>query len=263
MIGPTTRVVGLVTAEKGDEWLVHLHNALYGFNGLDAAYLPFVVRPDLAGRLLDGFLETNKAEHLHVAPSLWAEAARWAKAPLGLVDAVTPRAGHVDVDFAHPRALEPLLAQHLKPGDHVAWVGAPEVAQACLEPLHALEVHVTALEAPDHGQLSSLDTVDCLLDAALPGRAAPLPLAGSPRAVLAACDWSLTPAPRRALAASVERWSVLPAWIERAVSETRARFGVDVRVPKDLDAAVTERRLRPCKLTDEAFRSHYEHLERV
>lgn len=261
MIGPTTRVVGLVTADKGDEWLVRLFNALYGFNGLDAAYLPFIVRPDVVGKLLDGFVETKKAEHLHVAPSLWAEVAAWAKAPRGLVDAVTPRDGGVDVDLVHPRALVPLLEQRLKPGAQVAWVGDARVAKACLEPLHALEAHVVALDGPDAPK--TLDGVDCLLDAALPGQGGPLPVGGSPRAALSACDWGLVPAPTRALAASVERWSTLPAWIERAVAETRARFGADVRVPKDLDVAVQERRVRPCKLTDDAFRSHYEHLQRV
>lgn len=261
MIGPTTRVVGLVTADKGDEWLVNLFNALYGYNGLDAAYLPFIVRAEVVGKLLDGFVETKKAEHLHVAPSLWTEVGAWAKAPLGLVDAVTPKDGAVTAGLEHPHALTPLIEQHLKPGAQVAWLGDARVAKTCLEPLHALEAHVVALDGPDAPK--TLDGVDCLLDAALPGQAGPLPVPGSPRSVLSACDWNLKPAPARALAASVERVSVLPAWIERAVAETKVRFGVDVRVPPDLDAAVRERRLRPCKMTDDAFRSHYEHLQRV
>jgi hypothetical protein len=258
MIRPGTRVVGLVTADAGDEWLVRLFNALYGFNGLDAAFMPFVVRPAVVGKLLDGFVTSKKAEHLYIAPSLWAEAAAWAKSPLGLVDAVTPREGGADVDFGHPRALAPLLEQHLAPGARVAWLGDERVAAPCLAPLHALEVEVHALASSS--DLTTLDGLACLLDAALPGHSGPLPLPGMPRAVLSACDWQLTPAPTRALAADVARWSIVPAWIERAAQETRARFGVDVRVPGDLAAAVTEKRLRPCQLTDDAFRERYEHL---
>lgn len=259
MIGPATRVVGLVTADKGDEWLVRLFNALYGFNGLDAAYLPFIVRPDVVPALLDGFVTSKKAEALHVAPSLWEAAAAWAKAPEGLVDAITFRDGRADVDFLHPHALAPLVAQHLKAGAQVAWLGDRRVADACLARLQALDVHVHALDVAE-GRPASLDGLDCLLDAALPGQAGPLPVAGTPRAYVAACDWNLAPAPTRALAAAVERVSVLPAWVERAVDETGERFGVDLRVPKDLDAAVREPRLRPCKLTDEQFRERYEHL---
>lgn len=259
MIRPSTRVVGLITADAGDEWLVRLFNALYGFNGLDAAYMPFIVRADVVGKLLDGFVESKKAEALHVAPSLWADAASWAKSPLGLVDALTPLGtGAVSCHFLHPQTLAPLLEQRLFPGAKVAWLGDARVAQACLAPLHAVRAHLLPLEG--NGTLDSLDGVDCLLDAALPGHAGPQPVPGNPRALLSACDWSLTPSRTRALAESVQRWSILPAWIERAVDETREHFGVDVRVPKDLDVAVTEKRLRPCQLTDDGFRSHYEHL---
>lgn len=258
MIGPATRVVGLVTADKGDEWLVRLFNALYGFNGLDAAYMPFIVRSDVVPTLLDGFRTTRKAEALHVAPSLWEAAAAWAKAEGGLVDAITWQGDAAVTDFRHPHTLAPLVEQHLKPGARVAWLGDARVAQACLAPLQALEVHVTALEGAERA--ASLDGIDCVVDAALPGRAGPFPVPGSPRAYVAACDWNLAPAPTRPLAASVERVSVLPAWVERAVDETGQRFGVDVRVPKDLDAAVREARLRPCKMTDDQFRERYEHL---
>ncbi|MEW5740135.1 MAG: hypothetical protein AB1938_14485 [Myxococcota bacterium] len=259
MIRPSTRVLGLITADAGDEWLVRLFNALYGFNGLDAAYMPFIVRADVLGKLLDGFVETRKAEALHVGPSLWADAAAWAKSPLGLVDAITPLGtGAVSCRFLHPQTLAPLLEQHLSPGATVAWVGDARVAEACLAPLQALEAHILPLEGSP--SVSTLDGVDCLLDAALPGQSGPLPIPGNPRALLSACDWSLTPPRTRALAESVKRWSILPAWIERAVDETREHFGVDVRVPKDLDVAVTEKRLRPCQLTDDGFRSHYEHL---
>jgi len=256
MIRPSTRVVGLVTADQGDDWLVRLFNTLYGFNGLDAAFMPFVVKPTVVGTLLDGFVTTKKTEHVYVAPSLWAEAAAWAKAPLGLVDAMTIRDGGADVDFGHPRALAPWLAQHLAPGAHLAWVGDERVALPCLAPLHARDVDVTA--APGH--LATLEGLDCLLDAALPGHSGPLPLPGMPRAVVSACDWNLMPQRTRALAADVARWSILPAWIQRAAEDTRARFGLNVRVPTDLAAAVTERRLRPCQLNDDAFRDHYEHL---
>jgi hypothetical protein len=77
---PSTRLFGLLMNDPRDEGHVtRLYNYLFGFNGLDAAYLSFVLKPEHVVAALDGFVKTRKAELLHVAPVHQQAVERWLK----------------------------------------------------------------------------------------------------------------------------------------------------------------------------------------
>ncbi|MFZ5445266.1 MAG: hypothetical protein ACOZQL_35075 [Myxococcota bacterium] len=84
MIGPTTRLFGLAMSDPAEGHVARLYNALFGFNGLDAAYLTFLVKPAQLAFTLTGFKTTGQTEVLHVAPAHQRAAGQW----LGLDGAV-------------------------------------------------------------------------------------------------------------------------------------------------------------------------------
>jgi hypothetical protein len=93
MIGPTTRLFGLVmTDPRVEGHVARLYNYLLGFNGLDAAYLTFVLQPQVLERTLDGFARAGQQEALHVAPAHQLAAGRWAGAG-GPVDTLVLKGG--------------------------------------------------------------------------------------------------------------------------------------------------------------------------
>lgn len=239
MIRPSTRVFGLVTANQDDGWLARLYNALFGFNGLDAAYVVFVVQPPKVGAVLKGLLEQQRAHHVHVAPSLWAEAAKAldAKGPfVDVVDAAGPRFEHARrlVDFAAPQRLS--LLESWPPGTRSA--------------------DLTRLFA-DLGV--TLPTTDLAVDTSFEGD----PLRGvtaSPAEVWVATSWALEPSRRRPWHPATLLGPPFTLWLRRAGDELASHFGVEPRVPNDLEAALAEASFRPCQLTDDAFRSAYPHL---
>lgn len=241
MIRPTTCVFGLATADREDGWLARLYNALFGFNGLDAAFVVFVVQPSHLPAVLDGLLTGRRAHHLHVAPSLWAPAAAALSAPTPFVDAVDlasgPRFEHARrlVEFASPATLS-LLDR------------APEGTLGA-----KLEAELLTLGA-------SAGPGGLAVDSAFAGE--PLrPVPGAPREVWSAASWALAPPRRRAFPADTELGPPWALWVRRAGDELLTRFGVEPRVPRDLFEALMEPDFRPCQLTDDAFRAAYPHLE--
>lgn len=242
MIRPTTRVFGLVTANQDDGWLARLYNALFGFNGLDAAYVVFVVQPPKVGAVLKGLLEQQRAHHVHVGPSLWAEAAKALGAPgpfVDVVDAAGPRFEHARrlVEFAAPRRLSLL-----------EWSPAGTLSSELANHLDQLGV---ALPAPPADALA--------IDPSFEGE--PLRrVTASPAEVWIATSWALEPSRRRAWRAETVLGPPFTLWLRRAGDELAAHFGVEPRVPNDLEAALTETSFRPCQLTDDGFRRAYSHL---
>lgn len=266
MIGPTTRLLGLVTADAEDGWLARLYNYLLGFNGHDAAYVLFVVRPDALDAVLSGFVRAGKFAQLHVAPSHWAAAARWAGASLPLVDVLRLTPQGVVADFEHARR----VAAFAGPGAHrVLGEGALAAAvRAALET--ATGVTRAALPAPGDvapgpgaataARQADAGTSGLVLDAALPGEPGALaPLPGAPREVWSASSWSLEPPRRRALPEAVRLGPPFTLWVQRAGDELQAAFGAEPRVPDDLTDALAEPTFRPCKLTHDDFRERHGH----
>ncbi len=242
MIRPTTRVFGLLTADTDDGWLARLYNALFGFNGLDAAYVVFVVQPAHVAAVLDGLLAGKRAHHVHVAPSLWAAAATALKSSEPFVDAVDlasgPRFEHAArlVSFADPstlRLLEP--APSGTPGE-------------------MLERQLLSL-----GVMT--DSGDLALDTSFAGE--PLrPVTSSPPEVWSATSWAWQHPRRRAFAEATQLGPPFALWVRRAGDELTSQFGFEPRVPNDLADALSATTFRPCQLTDDAFRTAYPHMER-
>lgn len=110
MIGPGTRLFGVVmTDPRVEGHLARIYNALFGFNGLDAAYLTFLVKPLHLELTLAGFVKTAQAESIHLAPAHQDATGRWLKAS-GPVDTLVFRAGEVEGTLGHPESatwLEP------------------------------------------------------------------------------------------------------------------------------------------------------------
>ncbi|MBL8934259.1 MAG: hypothetical protein JNM69_06890 [Archangium sp.] len=239
MIRPTTQVFGLLTADADDGWLARLYNALFGFNGLDAAYVVFMVQPPHVGRVLDGLLSGGRAHHVHVGPSLWRPAARAIGSSLPFVDAVNGRGARFEhasrlVRFAAP--LKPALFEPARGPDD-------EALQQVL-----LECGLTR----GSGVLG--------FDTSFPGE--PLvPPDAPPADVWSVTSWGLEPSHRRAWPESTLLGPPFTQWVRRAGDEVLARFGVEPRVPNDLANALLEPAFRPCQLTDDAFRAAYPHLE--
>jgi hypothetical protein len=78
VIEPSTRLFGLVTSDPRVEGHVaRLYNALFGLNQLDAAYLTFLLRPEVLLRTLEGFKATAPCEVLDIAPVHQAAVGRW------------------------------------------------------------------------------------------------------------------------------------------------------------------------------------------
>lgn len=234
MIAPTTRVFGLVTAEAEDGWLARLYNYLYGFNGLDAAYVTFVVRAEALDAVLGGFVKGRKAEHLHVAPSHWAQAARWAKSAEPFVDAISITDAGVTTRFEHARRLAqfaPARPALLGPDGPLRQLLAREIGEG-------------------GGEL--------LVDPAFAGE--PTTALTENRPTWSATSWALEHPRRRAMPAGVELGPPFTLWVQRAGDEITAAFGREPRIPGDLADALGEDTFRPCKLTRDDFRAHYPHL---
>lgn len=131
MIGPTTRLFGLVMSDpRAEGHVARLYNALFGFNGLDAAYLTFLVKPAQLGFTLDGFKQTAQTEVLHLAPAHQAAAGQWLGAP-GPVDTLWLR--------GEPRGV-------LAHADATTWLDPEVVTARALK--EAAEWFGHALEAP-------------------------------------------------------------------------------------------------------------------
>lgn len=124
MIGPTTRVFGVVAASpETDGHVARIYNALFGFNGLDAAYLSFYVRPDVLHFTLTGFSTTRDTEELHVVPAHQEGAAKWAGLS-GAIDAISfdPQRGELrDGDPERWLSTEAVCARAL--ADAERWFG--------------------------------------------------------------------------------------------------------------------------------------------
>ncbi|MFO0594062.1 MAG: hypothetical protein U0228_02125 [Myxococcaceae bacterium] len=89
MIGPTTRVFGVVLSDSSREGhLARLYNYLFAFNHLDAAYVSYALKRDVVRATLDGFARTRPVEVLHVVPAFQALAGTWA-AERGPIDTIT------------------------------------------------------------------------------------------------------------------------------------------------------------------------------
>lgn len=274
MIGPGTRVFGLVTADPEDGWLAHLFNYLFGFNGLDAAYVNFLVRPDVLATTLTGLVRSGRTEAVHVAPSHWEAAAAWRGAGQ-LIDTIDIAAGAARPSFAHARHLAGLLTSTLPPRFSAAVFGAGPLAREIVAALAGSGARLTFAGPPAGGAAglvhaardAGLDAAatteeaidpaahDVTIDALLPARSAIAFGRGAPRvAAVAAASWRREPARLRA---DVAAWPTSALWAARACAEIRERFGVDPRVPGDLDAAVREPQMRPCKMTDDHYEEHY------
>lgn len=126
MIGPGTKVMGLVmTDPRVEGHVTRLYNYLFGFNGLDAAYVSFLVRSQHLELTLNGIQSSGQTELLHLAPAHQAAAGRWAGVD-GLIDTVRvrgegPRAtlGHADpATWLEP---EVVCARALRDGEE--WFG--------------------------------------------------------------------------------------------------------------------------------------------
>lgn len=89
MIGPTTKVFGLVMSDpRSESHVARLYNYLLGFNGLDGAYLTFFLQPKHVDYTLTGFSVTRRTALVHVVPAHQAAAATWAgaTAPVDTLD---------------------------------------------------------------------------------------------------------------------------------------------------------------------------------
>lgn len=102
MIRPSTRLFGLVMSDPRVEGHVtRIYNYLLGFNGLDAAYLSFVLRPEALEVAMKGFVDTGRCEALHVAPVHQRGVARWLLRPEP-VDTVSVVGGRAKAGLAEP-----------------------------------------------------------------------------------------------------------------------------------------------------------------
>ena len=119
MIEPTTRLFGLLMSEPREAWIARLYNYLFGANGLDAAYLTFLVRPDAVARTLDGLTKGLTVERLHIAPGHWQAVTDWART--GPVDVLDLRRAGAAASSVHAE-----LARRLRPDDDLvsAWSDA-------------------------------------------------------------------------------------------------------------------------------------------
>lgn len=124
MIGPTTRVFGVVAASpETDGHVARLYNYLFGFNGLDAAYVSFYVRPEVLERTLTGFSAAKNAEVLHVVPAHQESAAKWAGVS-GSIDTLSfdPRRGELrDADPERWLSTDAVCTRALQ--DAAKWFG--------------------------------------------------------------------------------------------------------------------------------------------
>jgi hypothetical protein len=78
MIAPSTRLFGLLMEDpRTDGHVARLYNYLFGFNGLDAAYLTFLLNAKQLDFTLTGFDATGQTSEVHVVPAHQAAAARW------------------------------------------------------------------------------------------------------------------------------------------------------------------------------------------
>lgn len=239
MIRPSTRVFGVLTTDPADGWLPRLYNTLFGFNGLDAAAIIFIVQPERVADVVRGLLQ-GRAHHLHLAPPLWRAAAEAVGGGLPLVDAIDeagPRFEHARrlVSFAAPRSVG--LLEHAATGTNAARL---ETA------LRDLGVQGT--------------DGDVLIDTSFPFESAP-PVTSRPKEVWVGTSWELAPPRRRAFPEATVLGPPFALWLQRAADELTARFGFEPRVPNDLLDALAEPEVRPCQLTDDAFRRAYPHLE--
>jgi hypothetical protein len=101
MIGPGTRLFGLVMTDPRIEGHVtRLYNYLFGFNGLDAAALSFMVKPQHLDLTLEGFAKTRQTELIHFAPAHQDAAGRWSKSA-GPIDTLILRDGGVEASLGH------------------------------------------------------------------------------------------------------------------------------------------------------------------
>lgn len=238
MIRPTTQVFGLLTADTEDAWLAKLYNALFGFNGLDAAYVVFAIQPTHVGRVLEG-LRAGRAHHLHVAPSLWRPAARALGSSLSFVDAVDAEGAR----FEHPRRL-------------VAFA-SPQVP-TLFEPARGPDDEALQQVLLELGIVRGRSSLG--FDTSFAGEPLVAPVA-PPENVWSVTSWGLDPSRRRAWPETTLLGPPFAHWVRRAGDEVTKRLGVEPRVPADLAKALAEPTFRPCQLTDDAFRSFYPHLE--
>lgn len=239
MIRPTTQVFGLLTADADDGWLARLYNALFGFNGLDAAFVVFIVQPPHVGRVLDGLLSGGRAHHVHVAPSLWSHAARAIGSALPFVDALDASGAR----FEHARRLVSFAAPQ-KP--------------ALFEPARGPDDEALQHVLLELGVTRGTSTLG--FDTTFPGETLVAPVA-PPADVWSVTSWNLEPSRRRAWPETTLLGPPFTQWVRRAGDEVLARFGVEPRVPNDLANALAETTFRPCQMTDDAFRAAYPHLE--
>jgi hypothetical protein len=114
MIGPTTTLFGLVMSDPGaDAHVARLYNYLLGFNGLDGAYLSYLVKPEHLHLTLTGFQKTARTTQVHLVPTHQHAAGHWAQ-----------HAGPVDtVRFL------PVAAVQLRDPDFPSWL---EPERVCL-----------------------------------------------------------------------------------------------------------------------------------
>lgn len=126
MIAPGTRLFGLVmTDPRVEGHLTRLYNYLFGFNGLDAAYLSFMVKPQHLDLLLSGFKSTGQTELVQLAPAHQEGAGRWLQAP-GPIDTLllrgtTPEGTLEHADPASWLEVEVVCARALR--DAEKWFG--------------------------------------------------------------------------------------------------------------------------------------------
>ncbi len=239
MIRPTTQVFGLLTADADDGWLARLYNALFGFNGLDAAFVVFMVQPPHVGRVLDGLLSAGRAHHVHVAPSLWRAAARAVGSTLPFVDALDSSGAR----FEHARRLVSFAAPQ---------------TPTLFEPARGPDDEALQQVLVELGVAHGTSTLG--FDTTFPGETLVAPNA-PPTDVWSVTSWNLESSRRRAWPDTTLLGPPFTQWVHRAGDEVLARFAIEPRVPNDLANALAETTFRPCQLTDDAFRSAYPHLE--
>lgn len=133
MIGPTTRVFGVVAIDaQAHGHVARLYNYLFGFNGLDAAYLSFFVRPEVLHFTLTGFATSGTAEVLHFVPPHQTAAGAWTQLggrvhasadPIDTLSFAPIRGALAERDASRWLAPEAICARALS--DARAWFSAP------------------------------------------------------------------------------------------------------------------------------------------